>query len=289
MQSILTDRALWCSHICSFNDPSEILHGQGIIVDILTTAMRDENCKHVRRFLSTLQNQVNCFYKDMFHLFIACFCESGDLLSQWRAYGDGGDGTCLGFRFSSTTRIAQATIKPKEPSKEEQLFLRKVIYDESDQRKLVQEYVNGLIEASRQAFRPERSNDKAFQASMMAMEAANPLMEMLVSFKHPAFKEEQEWRLVRATAEYEQPESLQFRKVGNSLTAYRSTNIYDLTEAEPAALRFPLERIVFGPSWDPRRIRPTIELLIHHIASDGHPINLIPHAIAIKSAGYKLA
>jgi hypothetical protein len=30
-------------------------------------------------------------------MFLTCFSENGDLLSQWRAYGNNGDGVAIGF------------------------------------------------------------------------------------------------------------------------------------------------------------------------------------------------
>ena len=117
------------------------------------------------------------------------------------------------------------------------------------------------------------------------MQAANLFLDMLISFKHNAFTEEKEWRLIRVTAEYFQPESLKFRETDGVLVPYRPTHIFD--EKEKGNLQFPLCCIIFGPSLEPIRTRSAIELLLHNIAADNHAIKLVP-TVQIKGAGYSL-
>lgn len=287
MQGIIRNRALWCGHVSSFNDPLEIQYGQKIVTDLLNEIMEREDRKDVRAFLRNLLVQVRAFGKTMFHTFIACFCESPDLLSQWRAYADRGGGYCLGIGFTADTHI---TSDREELGEGIPLFLRKVIYDEHEQHEFVQRYVEGVMEGAKKAMdrrgAPLEINEALHQAAVMAMQAANVLLDMLLCFKHPAFREEKEWRLVRVTLESHQPENLQFRETDDGLVPYRPTHIYDLRKNEPP--QFPLCAISFGPTLEPVRTRSAIELLLHHIAADHHPIALIPHLVQIKEPGYGL-
>jgi len=281
MQGILNDRALWCGHVSAFNDPLEIQYGRDIAISVLNDAMQQEEREDVRTFLRKLLVQVQAFGKNLFHAFVACFCESSELLSQWRAYADRGGGYCLVFHFSSTTMITSNSEKLDEGKPP---VFRKVIYDEEQQRELIQQYVNCVIVGTKRSF-DKKIPDKSYQAAVMALQAANAILDMLIFFKHKAFKEEKEWRLIRVTAENHQPENLRFRKFEGGLVPYRPTHIFDVREAGKS--RFPLISITFGPSLESGRTHSTIELLLHHIAADSHPIKL-PTELQIKGAGYRL-
>lgn len=280
MRGILTERAIWCGHASTLNDPLEIQYGRHIVTDIISEAMKSEESQDVRIFLSKLSVEVESFGKNLLHAFMACFCESGNLLSQWRVYADRGGGYCLGFQFASTTLIASGlkTLDEATPP-----FLRQVIYEEKTQRDLVHKYLSRITAAAKKAF-ASATHDKPYQAAVMAMQAANVVLDMIVSFKHPAFIEEREWRLIRVTSESHEPESLRFREVGGQLVPYKATHIFD---REAGQLLFPLRSITFGPSLEPVRTYSAIELLLHHVAADRHPI-MLSTTPEIRGAGYSM-
>jgi hypothetical protein len=62
---------------------------------------------------------------------IVSFCENGDLLSQWRAYGAKGSGYSLGFEPSALTRNPLGDHFPSSR------LLRKAIYDLPTKRALI--------------------------------------------------------------------------------------------------------------------------------------------------------
>ena len=133
LKGIVSSRSLFCSDTRFINDSQEVSYG----IDLAHTIIEDlqeeySESKHVREYvLGELQNQLSHFPGDLFKPFIACFCESSDLLSQWRGYANTGGGYALGFYFCNQTKIVQdetAELKPR---------LRKVIYDECAQRELL--------------------------------------------------------------------------------------------------------------------------------------------------------
>ncbi len=283
LKGILKERALRFGHISTFNDPLEIQHGQKIITDILKDFIEKEESKNVKIFLNQLLVQVQAFGKNLFHAFVVCFCESGDLLSQWRAYAERGGGYCLGFQFSATTKIS---CNIERPDDRKFPFLRKVIYNKTEQEDLIKQYLEIVVDGSKKAFKIKKyPYEPPEHAVVMAMQAANVLLDMLTSFKHDAFKEEKEWRLIRVTREDFQPESLQFREDGGELIPFRTTYIFD--EKENEKLEFPLNSIIFGPWLEPVRTRSAIALLLKHIAADSNTIKLEP-TINIKGSSYKL-
>ena len=287
MQGIIKDRTLWCTHTSSFNDRSEIQYGQEIMAGVIQEAMQREDRADLRNFLKKVLMQVQGFNKAMFHVFVACFCGSGNILSQWRAYAGGGGGYCLGFEFSANTRINSNLAKPDEGWSPN---LRKIVYDEAEQRALVDGYLQSVLQAARVAL--DSSISQQFRAgdlypsSVMAFQAADTLMDMLLSFKHPAFKSEEEWRMVRVTRESDDPEGLEFREEAGVLIPYRPTYIYDKEGLDEYV--FPLRSVGFGPMLEHARTRSAIDLLLHHVAADKHPIKLKRHLVQINGPGYSL-
>lgn len=55
---------------------------------------------------------------DRFHFYVACFSEHGDLLSQWRAYGQDGEGISIGFDreylFKCLATQSEMVVRPVE-------------------------------------------------------------------------------------------------------------------------------------------------------------------------------
>ena len=98
--------------------------------------------------------------------YVACFCSEGDLLSQWRAYSSG-SGFAIGFSPSSLKTAAEAL----------RGSLVKVVYD------------------------PPRPGDAGlFHAAALTVGETGSRLVLrpiaLARFKHQAFREEQEWRVV---------------------------------------------------------------------------------------------
>jgi hypothetical protein len=286
MQGILRDRSLWCGHASSLNDPLEIQYGREVIESTIRDAMEGQNRQDLRKFLQEMLIHIQAFGQAVHQPFLACFCDSGNLLSQWLGYSSSGRGYCLGFQFSGSTRIV---------SEEGNLnhgwapVLRKVIYNKDGQRKLVKEYCEIVVDAARKSLDsslPPTPNKMEILTVQMAFQAANILFDLLLSFKHPAFESEGEWRLLRVTAPHREPEKLRFRESAGSLIPYRPTHIYDKKGSENAT--FPLRSIGFGPMLEPERTRTAIELWLQHIAADKHPIKIRPHSVDIEGPGYSL-
>ena len=281
LRGIISDRALWFSHIRTLNDPLEIEYGIRILADEINASIEDESGEDARAFLRKLLQNVKGITTKVHDVFVACFCQSGNLLSQWRTYADKGGGYCLGFQFSERTELAPAG---GSHDQRKLIFLRRVIYCERTQRALVQKYLNSVIQAAKIVFRDElgsvSEDDRAgVHAQIMAMQASNILLDMVFCFKHNAFEEELEWRLVRATMTGHEPEGVKFRAAGPELVPYRSMQLFDVEEND--ALDFPLRAINFGPSLDPERTRSGIDLYMRHVAADRHPIAIQRDRVAV--------
>lgn len=286
MKKIIRKRKFWFSHASSLNDPLETKYGRKVILDVLKEFIVDEDDQDMRAFFDSLEVSIKAFDRTLHSPFIACFCETDNVLSQWRAYGDIGGGYSLGFQFTENTFISYDLENEDESGPP---LLRKLIYEREEQEKIIKEFLNSIVESVRNTIKsgeypnPRRRNH---QAAVIGSDVGNVLLDMLLSFKHPAFKEEQEWRLIHITMDNFKPDLLKFRESPHGLIPYRSLNIFDKVDDE---LTFPLKTIGVGPSLDYERNLKPLKLLMQHHSEDSHKVKInAPYSIEIKDAGYSL-
>lgn len=220
----------------------------------------------------------------MYEAYVACFCKSDNLLSQWRAYGHRGGGYNLGFTFTSNTKFYHT---PDISEKESHVILRKIIYDFNKQKEFVTEYVSSIISYAKDALKYFKNNGGIPQAweSIAALEAANILCDLMLSFKNPVFSEENEWRLILVRQSQHKAEQLQFRENEKGLIPYFETYIIENKEGKPF---FPVHSIKFGPMLDVSSTKSALTLFIRKEAALESNIKINANAIRISGAGYSL-
>jgi hypothetical protein len=156
---IVTKSELWASDCRFLNDGTELTYAEDIFFD----EIRKLNLPPIR----------NAGYRiagpslSQFRMFITCFCEEGDLLSQWRGYGID-QGYSLGF---DTIKLKELDIGEVSPV----------------------EY--GILKPS-EYFKDELSaaNEPTAHPGVEEWHASMWLLPRLVRVKHPDFAEEREWR-----------------------------------------------------------------------------------------------
>ncbi|MCL4852241.1 MAG: DUF2971 domain-containing protein [Bryobacteraceae bacterium] len=171
---IAQNKMLWASEAMCMNDPTEGVHAGRLVLQRLKERHTDVPPDIVEVFseqylVSTLDNQV----------FVACFCDDGDLLSQWRAYGRDGRGFAVGFdRKVLLDGVA-------EPAR-----LAKVVYDDSQLLATVNIIIDHSVDAITKAYFKKGEFNRYWGF------VANFLVQHLMRFKNAAFREEREWRLI---------------------------------------------------------------------------------------------
>jgi hypothetical protein len=115
------------------------------------------------------------------NIFVASFSERGDLLSQWRAYCPHGAGFSIGFTYDQLL----PAIKKESPNAR----LVKCVYQLDEQVKIVDE----LISRALSHVDKDQLEDSSQIISALLMHDVSNLASV---FKHPAFEEEKEWRIV---------------------------------------------------------------------------------------------
>ncbi len=91
---------LYASDVRYMNDSQELKYGASQFVPKLEAAANDSSLSRNKRYLcrrlADIFNSDDVFDYPM-RCFAACFCEDGDLLSQWRGYAKGVGGFAIGF------------------------------------------------------------------------------------------------------------------------------------------------------------------------------------------------
>lgn len=188
MVGIITSGALWASDVRFMNDSSELRYAASLIESVIGEVFNEVAGGELSEALPNRDGFANGFEFGA-RPFIACFCEKADLLSQWRAYGIGQAPVSLGLDLHFL-----ALSKSLPPN----TFLRKVVYDETTQRKTVRAVVEtwlSTIESITGAEGGPSLGDVLPYPGIWALQQA--LAEHHLSYKHPSFEEEQEWRLIK--------------------------------------------------------------------------------------------
>jgi hypothetical protein len=241
LNAILHSRVLRATNAILLNDENEIKYSLKLLkacIDDRSGAadLGAPNTTSDRAMWATVQELLR-----FTEVYVSCFCESGDLLSQWRGYGERGR-YALGYSSESLSRITKG-----------RLALVKVNYSQRDHEQHIRDLVSRWRTQLENAPLQDEDDRSRWIGELIFAEAFTALA---VGFKDPAFAEEREWRLVyryssRSTSEGAQLDDglgLQFDVVvrGNLLVPYVT-----LGAPDGEAGRLPPSRIVVGPTRDP--------------------------------------
>jgi hypothetical protein len=164
------------------------------------------------------------------YLNIASFCEDGNLLSQWRAYGSSPSGAfSIGFTASSllTTSVRVVELEDNIPPK---VSLRKVLYKEPEQDALIDAVISAALQHA-----PFPADPLQFVFTIKN----GVIPETIPQLKANVFEGEQEWRLVGRSI----PRNNLFRVDQRGLVPYLLA-LFQSAKNKP----LPIERIYIGPS-----------------------------------------
>ena len=167
---IATAKSLWSTPVHRLADSTEFLGAKDLCRALLTQSLSadPELAEHLRRTIDSIVTEI--------YIFVCCFSEEGDLLSQWRAYCPQGGGVSLGFDPIELRDIASG----------QGFTLVKCIYDESRAIALLNAIIQDAV-VSRQAGTPLEKISQSFLGWFFQIAPA---------IKNRSFWEEREWRLL---------------------------------------------------------------------------------------------
>lgn len=262
---ILESRIFWGTDIRHLNDTSELTHGIELVRHQLDeTASRQTSI--MKAFLSMVRDNFHSFSDGLLNPYVSCFCQNGDLLSQWRGYGVSGVGYTIGIRPCSRREIVNPA-----PN----ISLRRVIYDPDGQLKLINDSIAQLLEFAGYVF-ADNSIDQVKAELRLLSFFRQEIGDYLWCFKNDAFSEEQEWRFMYLTGPNDKaPRKIHFRSTSSGITPYVELDIFNLHNGSEYLDIF---EIVCGPVLDPEKSVKTIRSLLSSLKYEGVEVrkSLIP-------------
>ncbi|NLW48471.1 MAG: DUF2971 domain-containing protein [Firmicutes bacterium] len=235
------------------NDTSETSFGCDIIKQVLYKRSKNTIGKFEKEILDYFiedESRINPFLSNDIEMHICCFCENGDLLSQWRGYGSNGAGYSVGFDphyFNLTT--------------DKGITFFKVIYKFEDQKKVI----NGVLDIFFSSLNELEVDKHKFEDDKFKEEVIYRLtiefLNLICIFKSPSFEEEKEWRILKVINYYNEVNLLSFRITKGNLIPYikiafaRDQSLNDNNELT-------IPKIHYGPTLHPLLTEKALNLLI---------------------------
>jgi hypothetical protein len=240
---ILSSDSLWMTKIRYLNDTSELEIGIHTFRELLQDLTGEARPPDEAELLQTVRDSLASYIGS--NICVASFCEHGDLLSQWRWYGEGGRGVSIGV----SSRVLRGMARSR-------IHLWKCVYDAGSHRTLLL----GLLDRLLETYRAEKHRNGG---SLSAEKQHYMLERFFVSFlqiapiiKNPNFAEEREWRLVSW------PVDLDDDAYGVSVVGDRIMQRYELKfPRDQDAWCRAIHTVVVGPTKDPELIGEAIAVL----------------------------
>ncbi len=178
---------------------------------------------------------------------MACFCQDRDLLSQWRAYGASGGGYAVGIATNGLGGTGD-------------ILVRRVLYDPAKQRDILTTLTQQVLELCKKHSMGKTIKELDADNTLPAFSSflSDHLREFLYSFKHNAFAEEKEWRLVFEFTRDKHVMDLKFRGNKGAPLPYVEQPLDNDTELPS----LPLVEVILGPTLHPELTKKSLHLLL---------------------------
>jgi hypothetical protein len=222
---IIQSDDLWLTNSRYSNDDEELRYGQALVEEVIDQRER-QNAHDLARvnWLRALREAVTAARNEQ--IYICCFCERDNLLSQWRGYADNGGGVSFDFAADGFTEISGRDC----PNGLMRLW--KVFYDRPQQRGIVEKCID-------YPYWPSQSDQDRLRYVVYALQFFLP------TFKNPDFKEESERRLI-FTPYLDSKVAMRFRTRGGMLVPYFT--LREIVGDAATAFHLPISSVLIGPS-----------------------------------------
>jgi hypothetical protein len=189
------------------------------------------------------------------------FCARDDLLSQWRAYGEQGGFSIELHPMTKLNPLLKAPVAVFRSDAGGRVLLRAVDYDPDSQRRAFRDKIEGVLKFLRRVSGSE--DDPEVTAAVLTF-TAFWVIEWIYSVKDPAFREEDEWRLIclpeihwdwAGKSFYAHPESVKSRVRDSGILPYVKLK-------SPDKGLLPIRAVTCGPAQHPGLNKKAVELLL---------------------------
>lgn len=229
--SIANSKVLRASNVHYLNDAKESELGlerlRQVTDDARSTAEGAE-----RAFLTFFSDWLTLKLLDEYSVYILCFSEARDQLSQWRGYTPHGRGVCLGFSTAKLVSQMQAA----------GWTFQNCRYQAANQLVWAKSIVERMLSEVREAAPMEKGPSQVQFFSGVLSRTASELLQVAATIKHESFKEEREVRFISPMIENGASE-VRFRVARTSLVPY-----IEFPLVANSAEHLGLDEVLIGPS-----------------------------------------
>lgn len=251
LMGILESEKLWATSTRFLNDVNEIEYGLGIAKDATEEILAGQQWQPhtvslLKKMMGAKGMNLPGFLSARSEIYVACFCEERDLLSQWRAYG--GPNTFGGYALKFQPKAGPHVWVEHLGSTD--IRLEKVIYDREVQIELIKELLTPLTKLYDDTPSEE-------QMASVVESFREGLLEFSTFCKHPSFQEEKEWRIVYSRGNSSEHPAIEYRNSHGLIVPFVSLRLPD-SQVENNDLQqnieflpMPITEVLVGPSPDP--------------------------------------
>ena len=191
-EGILQNQEFWFTDVFHLNDTQELKHGAEVAVRTLRSHPLAASGPVVKFFCQEMSNLLTSHLAGLFSFFVVSFTPLRDDLNQWRAYGDAGKGIAIGLK-SPLFHPAPASPMPKYT-----MTTVTMVYDADVVTKRIRDIITlalGWLLPFNKRWPQEQKALRDFLRDYGAEISTKVIMEVLTA-KHPAYRSEEEVRLV---------------------------------------------------------------------------------------------
>jgi hypothetical protein len=269
LHGIISNHELWATAAQFSNDLSEIDYAVKVALNVVDEIWGKK--KNLSQWEELLLQHVQRIFGTPLHTFgqpfITCFCENGDLLSQWRGYGKD-----CGFALAFEPIVRDESCK-LDCIGGTRTVVRKINYEPAAQRKTLRKSLEKFITLVN-GFKDSPESEKGHLAHLeLSILLILDLTDWACAVKHNAFAAEQEWRIItypKSAAMGIKPEKYDGVFVTPSSKFLRPY----MKLKDPSKGRLPLVEIRCGPSPLQEQSSRALQILLRNHGYKNIPITL---------------
>ena len=236
---VIKNNEIWATDIRYLNDASEFRLACDLAIEVIDQRIAARPDKAHRTALAEMKEAAGT---SGINVSVVSFSTKGDLLSQWRAYGEVSSGFSLGFEYDTLKSAADA----------ERWIITPCIYRRAEQIELMNALVDDVLEKLIQETAEETAEARHIHGGDMAYY----LHRYAGIFKDESFSEESEWRLISRPLNCTLPR-YDYREGRSTIIPY-----YKFPLARDDAGNLLLKEVVVGPSPHPDLARRSVDSLL---------------------------
>lgn len=236
---IIESGSLWATQIACLNDATELTHAVELLQDAIVKRRKSTVTHEFAILLAKMDELLSVSSPEVAGIFVICFSERRDDLSQWRAYG----GTEGGYAIESDySKIQQAAAKKGA-------LLVPVTYDGTAKDNLMADVMKWSEIYFMEGINDQRATTHEVWADEFARIWLWNLSWLAPILKHPSFRDEAEWRLIYFLKDEDVPH-MRFSQRQSMLTRHIPLHF---TEPDNCGnTKLPIANIMVGPTSHPR-------------------------------------